>query len=164
MTMQYALHPLSTLFPRLVGAEFDSLVADIKANGLREPIVLHGGMILDGRNRAAACVAAGVEPQYVGSLAATSLPSFCRRTCIGAIFRQDRRLPSWRARRIGRRRRRSVIRNGATGHHWRLWQTGRLVRRERPHTKARTRWPKPIPSGGESGSRRRYAPGCCRES
>jgi len=65
MTMQYALHPLSTLFPRLVGAEFDSLVADIKANGLREPIVLHGGMILDGGNRAAACEAAGVEPQYV---------------------------------------------------------------------------------------------------
>lgn len=63
--MQYALHPLSTLFPRLVGAEFDSLVADIKANGLREPIVLHGGTILDGGNRAAACEAAGVDPQYV---------------------------------------------------------------------------------------------------
>lgn len=65
MTMQYELHPLSTLFPRLIGAEFDSLVADIKANGLREPIVLHEGMILDGGNRAAACDAAGVEPTYI---------------------------------------------------------------------------------------------------
>lgn len=63
--MQYALHPLSTLFPRLVGAEFESLVSDIALNGLREPIVLHDGMILDGGNRSAACVAAGVEPRYI---------------------------------------------------------------------------------------------------
>ena len=61
----YELHPLCTLFPRLVGAEFDSLVADIKDNGLREPIVLHDGLILDGGNRAAACDAAGVSPTYV---------------------------------------------------------------------------------------------------
>lgn len=61
---QYELHPLSSLFPRLAGAEFDSLVADIAANGLREPIVLHDGMILDGGNRAAACTAAGVDPRY----------------------------------------------------------------------------------------------------
>lgn len=61
----YELHPLCTLFPRLVGAEFDSLVDDIKANGLREPIVLHDGLILDGGNRAAACDAAGVSPTYV---------------------------------------------------------------------------------------------------
>ena len=59
--MKYELHPLSTLFPRLVGAEFDALVDDIAANGLRDPIVLHNGMILDGGNRAAACDAAGVE-------------------------------------------------------------------------------------------------------
>lgn len=58
------LHPLSTLFPRLAGAEFEALVADIAANGLREPIVLHEGMILDGGNRAAACAAAGVMPRY----------------------------------------------------------------------------------------------------
>ena len=63
--MQYELHPLSTLFPRLIGAEFEALASDIASNGLREPIVLHDGMILDGGNRAAACVAAGVEPRYV---------------------------------------------------------------------------------------------------
>lgn len=58
------LHPLCTLFPRVQGAEFDALVADIKTNGLRQPITLHNGMILDGGNRYAACVAAGMEPEF----------------------------------------------------------------------------------------------------
>lgn len=62
--MSYELHPLCTLFPRVTGAEFDGLVADIKAYGLRQPIVLHGGMILDGGNRYRACIEAGVEPVF----------------------------------------------------------------------------------------------------
>jgi uncharacterized small protein (DUF1192 family) len=56
------LHPLCTLFPRLVDAEFLALVADIRAHGLRVPITIHDGMILDGGNRYRACVQAGVEP------------------------------------------------------------------------------------------------------
>lgn len=63
--MSYELHPLCTLFPRVDGAEFDALVADVKANGLRQPIVLHDGMILDGGNRYRACVEAGVKPSFV---------------------------------------------------------------------------------------------------
>lgn len=60
--MNYELHPLCTLFPRITGKEFEALVADIKANGLREPIIIHDGMILDGGNRYRACIEAGVEP------------------------------------------------------------------------------------------------------
>ena len=63
--MKHELHPLCTLFPRMEGAEFDALVADIRANGLRQPIVLHQGMVLDGGNRARACEAAGVAPDFV---------------------------------------------------------------------------------------------------
>lgn len=62
--MTYELHPLCTLFPRVVGADFDALVADIRANGLRQAIVLYGDMILDGGNRYRACLEAGVNPHF----------------------------------------------------------------------------------------------------
>lgn len=61
---QYELHPLCTYFPRMAGAEFDALREDIRANGQREPIVLHDGMILDGGNRYQACLDADIEPIF----------------------------------------------------------------------------------------------------
>lgn len=54
-------HPLSELFPLMQGREFDEFVADVKANGLREPIWTYQGEILDGRNRWRACEATGVS-------------------------------------------------------------------------------------------------------
>jgi N6-adenosine-specific RNA methylase IME4 len=53
-------HPLANIFPPMEGAAFDALVADIKANGLREPLVMFGGLLLDGRNRWRAAEAAGI--------------------------------------------------------------------------------------------------------
>lgn len=63
--MNYELHPLCTLFPRMADAEFNALVQDIATNGLRQPIVLHEKMILDGGNRYRACIAAEVEPDFI---------------------------------------------------------------------------------------------------
>lgn len=60
----YELHPLCTLFPRMSSGEFDALRDDIRANGLRQPITLHQGMILDGGNRYRACIDAGIEPTF----------------------------------------------------------------------------------------------------
>lgn len=68
--MTYDFHSLANLFPLIEGAEFESLVADIKANGVREPVILHEGKILDGRNRYKAAAVAGVDVptrEYEGS-------------------------------------------------------------------------------------------------
>jgi len=64
MTEHYEGHPLASLFPPMEGEEFDKLVADIRDNGLQQMIVLHDGMILDGRNRYRACKVAGATPRY----------------------------------------------------------------------------------------------------
>jgi N6-adenosine-specific RNA methylase IME4 len=58
-------HRLANIFPLLEGAAFDELVADIQANGQREPITILDGEILDGRNRYRACRATGIKPQAV---------------------------------------------------------------------------------------------------
>ena len=61
----HPFHRLADVFPLLAGDEFTSLVEDVRAHGLREPIWLHpDGSILDGRNRYRACVEAGVDPVY----------------------------------------------------------------------------------------------------
>lgn len=57
-------HPYSEVFPLIEGDDFDALVSDIKSNGLRDPIWLYGGKVLDGRNRFLACQKAKVKPQY----------------------------------------------------------------------------------------------------
>jgi ParB-like chromosome segregation protein Spo0J len=60
-----APHPICLLIPSADDDELQDLTDDIRAHGLIYPIVLFEGMILDGRNRAAACERAGVAPRYV---------------------------------------------------------------------------------------------------
>jgi site-specific DNA-methyltransferase (adenine-specific) len=63
------IHPVANLFPLLAGAELQALADDIAEHGLQEAIVMQGDVLLDGRNRLAACKLAHVEPrsrQYEG--------------------------------------------------------------------------------------------------
>ncbi len=59
---RYRVHP-AAVFPIMSGREFDELVEDVRVIGLREPVVVTSGPLVDGRNRVRACAAAGVVPE-----------------------------------------------------------------------------------------------------
>lgn len=61
----YDFHPIANLFPLIEGDEFDNLCADIRANGLRQNIILFEGKILDGRNRYRGCKKVGERPRFI---------------------------------------------------------------------------------------------------
>lgn len=61
-------HPAADIFPMLSHDELMELADDIAENGLREPIVLQKideeVLLIDGRNRRAACEMAKIQPAY----------------------------------------------------------------------------------------------------
>lgn len=62
--MSYPIHEYAKLFPAMTDEELEDLASDIRENGQQNPIWLDSeGFILDGRNRAAACLIAGVPPE-----------------------------------------------------------------------------------------------------
>ena len=62
MTTAFPLHPAAELFPVMDEAAFAALVADIAAQGQREPILILDGQVIDGRHRLRACEQLGLEP------------------------------------------------------------------------------------------------------
>lgn len=54
-------HPAAAAFPMMGEALLAELTEDIRTNGLRVPVVLCDGKVLDGRNRVLACEQAGVQ-------------------------------------------------------------------------------------------------------
>jgi hypothetical protein len=60
----YKFHKYADLYPLASEDELSRLTEDIKKNGLANPITLHEGQILDGRNRYIACQSAKVKPRF----------------------------------------------------------------------------------------------------
>lgn len=52
-------HPVATLFPDMPAGDFAALVDDIRQHGVKIPILVNGGLILDGRHRYRACLELG---------------------------------------------------------------------------------------------------------
>jgi ParB-like chromosome segregation protein Spo0J len=52
---EYEFHPIANIFPMMEGAEFRRFKEDIRTRKQQEPIIIHEGKILDGRNRYKAC-------------------------------------------------------------------------------------------------------------
>ena len=69
---EYPVHPVASLFPMIDDDALNALAEDIKKNGQREPIIvayldeamIDEPVVIDGRNRHAACKLAGVEPEF----------------------------------------------------------------------------------------------------
>ncbi|PKN55244.1 MAG: hypothetical protein CVU56_22455 [Deltaproteobacteria bacterium HGW-Deltaproteobacteria-14] len=62
MISGYPVHPACAMLPMMPDAAITELAADIRRHGQQQPIWLHDGQILDGRNRLRACALAGVDP------------------------------------------------------------------------------------------------------
>lgn len=60
MSREIKIHPAATLFPQMSEGEFAKLKEDIRANGLRSPIVFWRGQLIDGRHRIQACEELGI--------------------------------------------------------------------------------------------------------
>ena len=54
-------HELSKIWGDIEAPQLAELAADIKAHGLKEPVVMYKGEIVDGWNRANACRIAGIK-------------------------------------------------------------------------------------------------------
>lgn len=59
--MNMEFHPIANIFPLIEGQAYQDLMADVLKHGVREPVWLYEGQILDGRNRYRAATAMGVE-------------------------------------------------------------------------------------------------------
>jgi len=58
------IHPLASALPLLEGEEFEQLKASI-SGGQQVPVIMHKGVLLDGRNRLNACRALGITVKAV---------------------------------------------------------------------------------------------------
>jgi hypothetical protein len=61
---EYPYHPLANAYPLMEGAEFEAFCLNLSQEGLKLPIHLWRGQVIDGRNRQRACRLQHVDPVY----------------------------------------------------------------------------------------------------
>ena len=59
------VHPSADIFPMIPKSDLEALAASITENGLIHPLIAHNDVLIDGRNRLAACKIAGVNPSFM---------------------------------------------------------------------------------------------------
>lgn len=64
MTPTFEYHPLANIFPLIEGQAYKDLMSDVMKHGVREPVWLYEGKILDGRNRYRAATAMGARVEF----------------------------------------------------------------------------------------------------
>jgi hypothetical protein len=64
LTAALKVHPAADLFPMMGDEDLQNLAASIAENGQLQPIMMQNGLLIDGRNRLAACKLAGVKPIF----------------------------------------------------------------------------------------------------
>jgi hypothetical protein len=57
-------HKVADLFPPMTQQDYETLTADIRAHGLREPIVRYHGAVVDGRHRLQICEELRIQPHF----------------------------------------------------------------------------------------------------
>ena len=57
-----SLHELATVFPSMTEEEYAGVKADVALNGIKEPIAIWQGQIIDGRHRYQICQELGIQP------------------------------------------------------------------------------------------------------
>jgi hypothetical protein len=62
---RYSIHPVAALFPLVQNKDYDRLKQSITVHGQQEPIVIHGNVLLDGRNRLFALNELNAEPKVI---------------------------------------------------------------------------------------------------
>src|SRR5215471_5456715 len=64
MTQLLEQHPIGQILPPMLPEERSLLRNDLVVNGLRVPVVLYEGKILDGWHRYELCVEENIEPRF----------------------------------------------------------------------------------------------------
>jgi protein gp37 len=74
--VELQIHPACLIMPEMDSDDYAKLKEDISGFGLRYPITLFQGMILDGRHRYRACLELGIEPEFTTWQGGSSVVEF----------------------------------------------------------------------------------------